>query len=101
MKKNEELVKQIYANRKDDKFPIKDFSTIKDYLQYVVQKYKDIPAFIKKKDGIKYDISYIEFEKQVINLGLGLYQKGFKRKKVMIIGDNSYELCWNLSYTIR
>ena len=96
MKKNEELVKQIYANRKDDKFPIKDFSTIKGYLQYVVQLYKDIPAFIKKKDNIKYDISYIELEKQIINLGLGLYQKGFERKKVMIIGDNSYE--WILLY---
>ncbi len=96
MKKNEDLIKQIYANRKDDKFPIKDFSTIKGYLQYVVQLYKDIPAFIKKKDNIKYDISYIELEKQIINLGLGLYQKGFERKKVMIIGDNSYE--WILLY---
>ncbi len=89
-------MENIYKNRKDEKYSVGDFSTIKSYLQYVVQQYKEMPAFIKKKDNIKYDISYIEFEKQVINLGLGLYQKGFEKKKVMIIGNNSYE--WILLY---
>lgn len=86
----------IYEKRKDDKFPVEDFLTIKSYLQYIVQKYQDMPAFIKKKDDIKYEISYIEFEKQIINFALGLYQKGFERKKVVIIGENSYE--WVLTY---
>lgn len=89
-------MEEIYKKRKDVKFPVEDFSTIKSYLQYVVQKYKDIPAFIKKKDGIKYDVSYLDFEKQIINLGLGLYQKGFEKKKIVIIGNNSYE--WVLLY---
>lgn len=89
-------MKSIYAKRKDDKFPVGDFSTIKSYLQHVVQKYQNIPAFIKKKNDIKYEISYIDFEKQIINLGLGLYQKGFERKKIVIIGENSYE--WVLLY---
>lgn len=86
----------IYKNRKDDKHPVGDFSTIKSYLQHVVQKYQNIPAFIKKKDDIKYEISYIDFEKQIINFGLGLYNKGFERKKIVIIGENSYE--WVLTY---
>lgn len=89
-------MEEIYKNRKDVKYPINDFDTVKTYLQYVVQQFKEMPAFIKKKDNIKYDISYIEFEKQVINLGLGLYQKGFEKKKIMIVGNNSYE--WILLY---
>lgn len=87
---------KIYAKRKDDKFPVGDFSTIKSYLQNTVQKHQNLTAFVKKKDGIKYDISYIEFEKQVINLSLGLYQRGFERKRIVIIGENSYE--WMLMY---
>ena len=89
-------MKDIYKNRKDDKFPVGDFSTIKEFLQDTVRKYKDLPVFIKKKDNIKYNISYIDFERQVINFGLGLYQNGFEKKKIVIIGDNSYE--WILTY---
>ncbi len=89
-------MESIYSKRRDDKFPVGDFSTIKTYLQEVVKKYKDLTVFIKKKDNIKYNISYLEFEKQVINLGLGLYQRGFEKKKIVIIGENSYE--WLLLY---
>ncbi len=89
-------MEKIYSNRKDDKFEVKDFDNIKDYLQDVVRKYKDIPAFIKKKDGTKYEISYLELEKQIINLGLGLYQRNFEKKKIVILGENSYE--WMLTY---
>lgn len=79
------------------RFKTENFYTVKEYLRYSTVKYKDLNAVIKKKDGVKYEIKYPEFENQVATLATGLYNILKKGEKVALLGKNSYE--WTLLYT--
>ena len=74
-----------------------DYTNLKEMLYDVSEKYSNRTAF-KLKDSAKqiYNISYYQFKKDVESIGNSLIKKGFKNKKIAIIGRNSYS--WAISY---
>ena len=88
--------------KKDEYFyDYPDFKNIKDMVYHTVKKYPEHIAFtIKEKNDkdVSYkNITFTQFLEDVNNLGTGLYDLGFKDKRIGIISKNRYE--WILSYT--
>ncbi len=76
------------------------FNNLKEMMENSFKTYPDNNAFIikeKKGKDITYkNIRYKDFEKDINNLGLALIKRGFKDKRIAIIGKNRYE--WALTY---
>jgi len=76
------------------------FNNLKEMMENSFKTYPDNNAFIikeKKGKDIRYkNIRYKDFEKDINNLGIALIKRGFKDKRVAIIGKNRYE--WALTY---
>ncbi|QHI72630.1 AMP-dependent synthetase/ligase [Aminipila terrae] len=96
----EEFIKKIYENgdphiRYKQSRPIND---IKELLVSSAEIYPDNTAFwVKKSKGGNYEsITYAETLADVNALGTALAVRGFKDKRVAVIGENSYE--WAISY---
>lgn len=96
----EEFIKKIYENgdphiRYKQSRPIND---IKELLVSSAEIYPDNTAFwVKKCKGGNYEsITYAETLADVNALGTALTVRGFKDKRVAVIGENSYE--WAISY---
>jgi len=63
----------------------------------VQKKYGNSPAFkFKDKNGNIVSKSYIDFERDINNLGTALISIGLKDKRIAIIGENRYE--WGVAY---
>jgi len=81
-------------------FDVTEFKDIKEIIYNSANKYSNNIAFtIKEKidKDIKYkEITYKQLLEDVNNFGTGLYKKGLKNKRVVIIGKNRYE--WVLTY---
>ncbi|HPU40805.1 MAG TPA: AMP-binding protein [Acetivibrio clariflavus] len=61
------------------------------------KKYGNSPAFkFKDKNGNIVSKSYIDFERDINNLGTALISIGLKDKRIAIIGENRYE--WGVAY---
>ena len=77
-----------------------DFNNIKEIMLHSKEKYGENIAFRikhKEKGETSYeDISYDKLIENVYALGTALYDLGFKKKRVAIIGKNRYE--WVLSH---
>jgi len=76
------------------------FNDLKEMMKHSFKTNPDNNAFIiKEKKGkeVRYkNIRYKDFEKDINNLGIALLKRGFKQKRVAIIGKNRYE--WALTY---
>lgn len=70
---------------------------LKELIQKSAQNYGDAPAFkFKDKNGKIVSRSYIDFERDINNLGTALISIGLKGKRIAIIGENRYE--WGVAY---
>ncbi len=69
---------------------------IKEMLEDVAAKYGSNIAFKYKKDGKIIQKTFLDFEKDVNNMGTALMNLCLKDEKVAIIGNNSYK--WSVSY---
>ncbi len=70
---------------------------LKELLQKSAKNYGDSPAFkFKDKNGKIVVRSYIEFERDINNLGTALISTGLKGKRIAIISENRYE--WGVAY---
>ena len=76
---------------------ITEFFNIKDLMQNAYDKYPDNVAFIIKNPDKTYkEITYKMLEEIVKGFGQGMIDKGYKRKRIAIIGKNRYE--WMVAY---
>ena len=81
----------------DHYFKRDNFETLQDMLYVVSEKYSSKTAFIlKDKTNCLYNISYYNFVRDVESVGISLINKGYKNKKIAIIGKNSYK--WAITY---
>ncbi len=74
-----------------------DATLIRDIVDFSVKKNGDRPVFqipVPGKDDIF--VSYNEFGSSVEAFGTFLFEDGFKKEKVAILGENSYE--WIVTY---
>ena len=71
-----------------------EVTNFKDMLYRSSDIYRTRTAFkIKDKDGNIKSITYEQFKNDVIYLGTSLIEKGFKNKRIAVIGKNSYNWC--------
>jgi len=78
---------------------VRRYSTIQEMFIEVTEKYKDNICILEKFDHKKeyVNMSYSKFREDVIGLGTGLITLlGLKDKRVVIIGENTYD--WYVSY---
>lgn len=67
---------------------------LKEMLYRSSSIYKSRTAFkVKDKDGKIKSITYEQFKIDVVFLGTSLLKKGFKDKKIAVVGKNSYQWC--------
>ena len=81
-------------------FDVPEFNNIKEIIHHSAQKYAEKIAFVikhKKDKEIEYEnISYTRLLEDINKLGTALYNRGFKGKRIAVIGKNRYE--WALSH---
>ena len=76
---------------------ITEFFNIKDLMQNAYDKYPNNVAFIIKNPDKTYrEITYKMLEEIVKGFGQGMIDKGYKGKRIAIIGKNRYE--WMVAY---
>lgn len=77
-----------------------DFTSLKELIKTSTKKYPNEKAFIikhKNNKEVTYEnITYRKFSSDINALGTALIKKGFKNKRIAVIGKNSYE--WALTY---
>lgn len=72
-------------------------SDLKELIRESAKNYGNSPAFkFKDKNGNIVAKSYIDFERDINNLGTALISIGLKDKRIAIIGENRYE--WGVAY---
>lgn len=78
----------------------KDYKTLRELIETSAEKYAKENAFVlkyKHEDGITYEeITYKRFLDEIHSFGTALIKRGFKGKRIAVIGKNSYE--WALTY---
>ena len=90
------------SKEKIDTKGIKEYNNIKEVIYRAAEEYKDKIAFqikIKtdKKKEIEYEyITYTRLLEDINSLGAMLYSKGYKGKRIAVIGKNRYE--WIVSH---
>ena len=79
---------------------VKEFENIKEMIYNSAKKYADHIAFIVKhqegKNKTYENITYKSFLEQINSLGTKLYNRGFKNKRIAVVGRNRYE--WALAH---
>lgn len=76
-----------------------EFCDLREMLRYSAKKYGNKTAFVTKikEKGTKavsyHNTSYEELYDEMIALGTALYDRGYKDRRVAIIGENSYKWC--------
>lgn len=82
-------------------YEVKEFKNLKEMINNSCKEYeKNIAFVIKHKNGkkIEYEnITYKTFGEEINSLGTTLLNKGYKDKRIAVIGKNRYE--WVLAYT--
>lgn len=71
-------------------------NTLKEILIYCTKKYNDRTAFSYQKRKNDISVSYIQFQQEVNALGTYLFEQGYKKCHIAVLGENSYE--WILTY---
>ena len=101
MKKNGEMKMKnnlpIAEQLKEKYHKVEEVTNFKEMLYRSASIYKTRTAFkVKNKEGKIESITYEQFKNDVVSLGTSLLKKGFKNKKIAVIGENSY--AWCVSY---
>lgn len=72
------------------------YDDIRSALRNSVRRYSSSPAFKQKTSGAYRDTSYSELLYMIEGLGTELYTRGYKGRKIILLGDNSVE--WSTVY---
>lgn len=73
---------------------VEEVQDLKEMLYRSSSIYKSRTAFKEKdKDGKIKSITYEQFKNDIVFLGTSLLKKGFKDKKIAVVGKNSYQWC--------
>ena len=72
------------------------YKDLKDMISCVAKDFKDENVFKYNKDGRKVEITFNRFKKDIDAFGEYLFSKGYKDKKIAVLGENSYE--WIVTY---
>lgn len=72
---------------------MKNMGTMKGILQNSYENFKDLTAFLFKKDGKWKSVTYGDFYHDVNALGTALVDMGMKGKNIGVLGENRYEWC--------
>lgn len=92
-------IEENKAKKKEVKYEVKNYQTIKEIFDTSTKKYKDEIFILEKYDHKEpyTQISYTKYREDVIGLGTGLIKLlNLKDKRVVIIGENTYG--WYISY---
>ena len=65
--------------------------SIKELMQYAVDEAGDRDAFRYKKGKDIVSVTYHEFQKDTLSLGVALHKLGMDGKHIAVIGENSYD----------
>ncbi len=75
----------------------KEYNNMREIINDIAITYADKNAFILKNPDKSYrNITFKEFADDIRSLGTALLKKGYKGKKIAVIGKNRYE--WAVSY---
>ena len=81
-------------------YDVREFKNIKEIFEYSGKEFAKKDAFVvKHKNGKDVTYEHISFErvkKEVNALGTAMLERGYKGKKIAIIGKNRYE--WVLTF---
>jgi long-chain acyl-CoA synthetase len=81
-------------------FPAIEYNNLKDLMRETIKSYSENTAFILKQGSggnIAYEyIKYDKFGKDIAAFGTALIKRGFRGKRISIIGKNSYP--WIVAY---
>lgn len=82
-------------------FEAKEFKNIKEIIYHSAEKYSENIAYViknkKENKEVNYEnITYKKLLEDINKLGTALYARGFKNKRIAIIGINQYE--WAIAY---
>ena len=88
-------------NKQDKAFDAVDYKDIKDLIYAAVKEYDEKIAFVikhkKTKDEVEYEnVTYKRMLEDINKLGTAMYEKGYKDKRIAVIGKNRYE--WYLTH---
>ena len=72
------------------------YRDLKDLINCVAKDFKDENVFKYNRDGRKVEITFNRFKKDIDAFGEYLFSKGYKDKKIAVLGENSYE--WIVTY---
>ena len=77
-------------------YPSRLFKDLRRLLRASVESYGDRTLFLQKKGEQYRRVTYSRFYEDVCALGTELLARGFGGKKILLIGENSYQ--WAVSY---
>lgn len=90
MKENQTIAEQL----KKKYHKTEEVTNFKDMLYRSADIYRSRTAFkLKDEKGNIIHINYEQFKNDIISLGTSLIEKGFLKKRIAVIGKNSYEWC--------
>ena len=72
-------------------YDVKEVKSIKELMQYAVDEAGDRDAFRYKKGKDIVSVTYHEFQKDTLSLGVALHKLGMDGKHIAVIGENSYD----------
>ena len=71
-----------------------EVTNFKQMLYRSADIYRARTAFkLKDENGNIYNVNYEQFKTDIVSLGTSLLEKGFKNKRIAVIGKNSYKWC--------
>lgn len=84
----------ISEQLKEKYHKVEEVTNFKEMLYRSASIYKTRTAFkVKNKEDKIESITYQQFKNDVVSLGTSLLKKGFKDKKIAVVGKNSYQWC--------
>ncbi len=84
------------ANKPYPYYDVAEPADLKDLIEFCANQYGDKVAFWYKNKSEVIKVSFLQFRKDVISLGSFLIDKGYHRKHIAILGENSY--AWIVAY---
>ena len=77
-------------------YDVRQIATLRELIETSALDHASRTAFVLKKQKQLTEVTYAEFLSDIKALSTVLNAKGFKGKKIAVIGKNSYE--WALTY---
>ena len=74
-------------------YPCEKIHDLREMFVFSTSRYADHPFFYKFENDAYRTITYTEFRHDVNSLGAAFLRRGLDGKKIIIMGENSYEWC--------